>query len=474
MILNQQKNILSYNMKYFYFDISLIIFFFFNLVWVLFDSYELSFQFIQYINIFEYSFLFGIDGISIFSIYLSTFLIPLCLLFSFYNMKQKGSKEISMYQSFLFLTLFLLIFVFSALDILVFYIMFEIILIPFFILIGVSSYRKRRIHASYLFFFYTLIGSFLMLISIFSLYSFTGTSNIEVLLNNKYSFYRENIVWLTFFISFAIKIPMFPFHIWLPEAHVEAPTEGSVLLAGVLLKLGSYGFLRFLMPLFPNSTYYFSPFVILISCLGIFYTSFVTLKQIDIKRIIAYSSVSHMNVCILGLFTFHSLGIAGSIHLMIAHGLVSGGLFFLVGMLYNRYHTKLLKYYSGLVYTMPLFAFFFFVFIVSNISFPLTSNFIGEFLIIVGLFLSFNYYALAFSLVGVFICTIYSLWLYNKLVFMIPKYQYIKYYNDLSFLECALLLIILFFVFWLGIYPYSIFSILDGSINYYYFDLLYK
>jgi len=474
MTLNLSKQSYIYNSKYFYFDISLIIFFIFNFIWILFDPFEASFQFIYFIDLFEYSFLFGIDGISIFFIYLSTFLIPLCLLFSFYNMKQKSVNEIKRYQSFLFLTLFLLIFVFSALDILVFYIMFEIILIPFFVLIGISSYRKRRIHASYLFFFYTLIGSFLMLVAIFSIYSYTGTSNIEVLLNNKYSFYRENIVWLTFFISFAIKIPMFPFHIWLPEAHVEAPTEGSVLLAGVLLKLGSYGFLRFLMPLFPNSTYYFSPIVILVSCLGIFYTSFVTLKQIDIKRIIAYSSVSHMNVCILGLFSFHSLGIAGSIHLMIAHGLVSGGLFFLVGMLYNRYHTKLLKYYSGLVYTMPLFSFFLFVFIVGNISFPLTSNFIGEFLIIVSLFLSFNYYALFFTVIGVFICTVYSLWLYNKLVFMIPKYKYIKYTNDLSFLECSLLFIILFFVFWLGVYPYSIFSILDLSINYYYFDLLYK
>jgi proton-translocating NADH-quinone oxidoreductase chain M len=474
MTLNLSKQSYIYNSKYLYFDISLIIFFIFNFIWILFDPFEASFQFVYFIDLFEYSFLFGIDGISIFFIYLSTFLIPLCLLFSFYNMKQKSVSEIKRYQSFLFLTLFLLIFVFSALDILVFYIMFEIILIPFFILIGISSYRKRRIHASYLFFFYTLIGSFLMLVAIFSIYSYTGTSNIEVLLNNKYSFYRENIVWLTFFISFAIKIPMFPFHVWLPEAHVEAPTEGSVLLAGVLLKLGSYGFLRFLMPLFPNSTYYFSPLVILVSCLGIFYTSFVTLKQIDIKRIIAYSSVSHMNVCILGLFSFHSLGIAGSIHLMIAHGLVSGGLFFLVGMLYNRYHTKLLKYYSGLVYTMPLFSFFLFVFIVGNISFPLTSNFIGEFLIIVSLFLSFNYYALIFTVIGVFICTVYSLWLYNKLVFMIPKYKYIKYTNDLSFLECSLLLIILFFVFWLGIYPYSIFSILDLSINYYYFDLLYK
>ena len=389
-------------------------------------------------------------------------------------MKQKNKSEIKMYQSFLFLTLFLLVFVFSSLDILVFYIMFEIILIPFFVLIGISSYRKRRVHASYLFFFYTLVGSFLMLVAILSLYSFTGTTSVEVLLNNEYSFLRENIIWFTFFISFAIKIPMFPFHIWLPEAHVEAPTEGSVLLAGVLLKLGSYGFLRFLMPLFPNSTYYNSSLVILISCLGIFYTSFVTLKQIDIKRIIAYSSISHMNVCVLGLFTFNSVGIAGSIHLMIAHGLVSGGLFFLIGMLYGRYHTKLLKYYSGLIYTMPLFAFFFFIYTISNISFPLTSNFIGEYLILTGLLISFNYYALFFSIIGIFICTIYSLWLYNKLVFMLPRYQYIKYHNDLSLLEVSLLTTLLFFIFWIGIYPYSIFSLLDLGINYYYFDLLYK
>ena len=313
-----------------------------------------------------------------------------------------------------------------------------------------------------------------MLSSIFLLYSFTGSTSIEVLLNNNYSFYRENLVWFLFFFSFSIKIPMFPFHIWLPEAHVEAPTEGSVLLAGVLLKLGSYGFLRFLMPLFPNATYYFSPLVILISCLGIFYTSFVTLKQIDIKRIIAYSSISHMNVCILGLFTFNSIGIAGSIHLMIAHGLVSGALFFLVGMLYGRYHTKLLKYYSGLIYSMPIFSFFLFFFIVSNISFPLTSNFIGEFLIIVSLFISSNHYSLFIALVGIFICTVYSLWLYNKLIFMIPKYKYIKYYSDLSFLESSLLFVLLFYVLWIGIYPYSIFSILESSISYYFIDLLYK
>jgi len=465
---------MTYNFKYLYFDISLVIFFIFNIIWILFDPYESNFQFFFMFDALNYNFSFGIDGISLFFIYLSTLLIPLCILFSFYNMKQKNKLEIELYQSFLFLTLFLLIIVFSSLDILFFYIVFEIIIIPFFILIGISSYRKRRIHASYLFLFYTLIGSFLMLISIFSLYSYCGSTNIEVLLNNNYSFYRESLLWFSFFISFAIKIPMFPFHIWLPEAHVEAPTEGSVLLAGVLLKLGGYGFLRFLLPLFPNTTYYFSPFVILICCLGIFYTSFVTLKQIDIKRIIAYSSIAHMNVCVLGIFSFNSLGLAGSIHLMIAHGVVSGALFFLIGMLYNRYHTKLIKYYGGLIYSMPIFSFFLFFFIISNISFPLTSNFIGEFLILISLFFSFNYYILFFVCFAIFTCTIYSMWLFNKIIFMYPRIEYIKNYNDLSFLEISLLVILFFFVCWLGIYPDFIFGILNMSINYNYIELLNK
>lgn len=471
---NKDVIIFDYDIKYRFFDSTLLVFFLLNFVWIFYDPYQYDFQYFLYIDIAEYPILFGIDGISLFFIYLSSFLIPLCILFSFYNMRQQAEDTIMFYQSFLFGTLFILIAVFSTLDILFFYIFFELILIPFFLLIGISSYRKRRIHASYLFFFYTLVGSFLMLISIFLLYSFTATTNFELLLNNKYPFEKEKLVWVTFFISFAIKIPMFPFHIWLPEAHVEAPTEGSVLLAGVLLKLGSYGLLRYVLPIFTASTYYFSSFVVLLASIGIFYTSFVTLKQIDIKRIIAYSSISHMNICILGLFSLTSIGIAGSIHLMIAHGLVSGALFFLVGMLYNRYHTKLLKYYSGLIYTMPIYSFFFFFFTISNISFPLTSNFIGEFLIIISLFISKHIGSLIISSIGIFIRTIYSIWLYNKLIFMIPKYEYVKYHSDLSFLEINILSIILFFVLWFGIYPNSIFSILEMSINYYYFDLLYK
>lgn len=195
----------------------------------------------------------------------------------------------------------------------------------------------------------------------------------------------------------------------MPEAHVEAPTEGSVLLAGVLLKLGSYGYLRFLFPLFPDATYYYSPFVLFLGSLGIYYTSFVTLRQIDIKRVIAYSSVSHMNICVLGLFSFNLVGVLGSIHLMVGHGLVSAGLFFLIGMLYYRFHTKIIKYYGGLIYLMPLFSFFFFILILGNISFPFTSNFIGEFLVLVGLFYSLNFYSLIFCLIGIFICMIYSI-----------------------------------------------------------------
>jgi proton-translocating NADH-quinone oxidoreductase chain M len=456
------------NNHYIYFDISLFIFLFCNIIWILFDPFEASFQMLFHINLFNFIFYFGLDGISLFFVYLSCFLIPLCILFSFINLVKDTKKDILSINKYLLCILILLLFAFMSLDLLCFYIFFEMILIPFFILIGVSSFRKRRIHASYLFFFYTLIGSFLMLFSIFNIYSISGTTSIELLLNNKYSFYRESIIWICLFISLAIKVPMFPFHLWLPEAHVEAPTEGSVLLAGLLLKLGTYGFLRFLFPLFPNTTYYYSPIIIFIAILGIFYCSFITLKQIDIKRIIAYSSISHMNICILGLFTFTNIGIAGSIHLMIGHGIVSGGLFFLIGILYNRFHTKIIKYYSGLVYIMPLYSFFFFIFVLGNISFPLTSNFIGELLIIIGLFESLNIYALFFSFIGIFICTLYSIFMYNKLFFLIPSDKYILNTKDLFFIEYCILIPLFFLMLWFGIYPSSFFSIIEINLPFYY------
>ena len=393
------------------------------------------------------------------------------MFYSYFNLRKNHADFIYYYNMFLFSVLVLLLLVFSSMDLLFFYVCFEMILLPFFILIGISSYRKRRIHASYLFFFYTLVGSFLMLFTILNLYSVANTTSIEVLLNNDFSFYRESFLWSLLFISLAIKVPMFPFHIWLPEAHVEAPTEGSVILAGVLLKLGTYGFLRFLFPLFPCATYYFSPVVLLICCLGIFYTTSVTLRQVDVKRVIAYSSVGHMNICMMGLFSFLLFSIQGSIHLMLAHGIVSGGLFFMVGMLYNRFHTKIFKYYGGIIYIMPLFSFFFFFFTIANISFPLLSNFVGEFLIFLGLVYSFNYISLFFCSFGVFFTVVYSIWLYNRVIFLLPSF--VEKGFDLNFMEICILTSVLFFVITLGVYPNIIFSFLELSTLYYNWELLF-
>ena len=241
-----------------------------------------------------------------------------------------------------------------------------------------------------------------MLISIFSLYIHSGTTDIEIIWLTEYNNINKYIIWLAFFFSFAIKVPIFPFHIWLPEAHVEAPTEGSVFLAAILLKLGTYGFLRFLFPVFPDVTIYFAPLVLLLASLAVFYTSLTTIRQVDIKKIIAYSSVAHMNVCIIGLFSFHITSLNGSIFLMIGHGIVSSGLFFIIGFLYSRYYTKIIKYYSGIVQTMPLLSIAFFFFTLGNISMPLTSNFVGELLILIGTYNVFNFFPL--FLIGFSIC----------------------------------------------------------------------
>ena len=333
-------------------------------MWLLFDPYQCSYQYIINLNYFNINLSLGVDGISLFFIYLTSFIIPLCMVFTFKS-RLHFFSNINYYLATLLSIEILLLFVFMVMDIFLFYIFFEAILIPFFMYIGICGYRARRIHAAYLLFFYTIFGSFSMLIGIFLIYLSTGTTDLLLLSNFQFNESREKIIWILFFISFAIKVPMFPFHIWLPEAHVEASTEGSVILAGILLKLGTYGILRFLFLLFPCASFYYSPLVIVLSLLSIFYTSITTLRQIDIKRVIAYSSISHMNMCILGLFSFDINAVVGSILLMIGHGLVSSGLFFLIGMLYDRYKTKLIKYYSGLLQTMPVFSFFFlFLFVV--------------------------------------------------------------------------------------------------------------
>lgn len=426
------------------------IFIFFEVVfyWITYDPYQINFQLGYDISIRSTNIHFGVDSLSLFFIFLVSLLIPCCLLFNW----KTSILDVKEYCICLFFMECVLIFVFSVLDVLLFYIFFESILLPMFIFIGIFGSRKRRIHAAYLLFFYTLFGSLVMLGAIILLYIHVGSTDIQFLQSVEFSINRELLLWIAFFLSFSIKVPMYPFHIWLPEAHVEAPTEGSVLLAGVLLKMGSYGFLRILIPIFWNATVFFIPLIFILCSLAIIYTSFVTLRQIDLKRIIAYSSIAHMNISILGLFALNIYSIVGSIFLMIGHGIISAALFFLIGIIYDRFKTRLVKYYSGIVQIMPLFSMFFFVFILGNISFPGTCNFIGETLIFFGLSYSNLWLVLVLSF-GIFLCTAYSIILYNRTTFGYLNTTNLTYLFDISKLEFFLLLpFVLFLILW-GIYP---------------------
>ena len=395
-----------------FFCINFLSFFFFYFIKVskLYSSFFIFYSFTWFGNIINIEYNLGIDSLSIIFIFLTLFLIPICLIISwksiYYNTK---------YFFLLFLVLeILLINVFCAIDLMLFYIAFESILIPMYFLIGYWGSRERRMHAAFQFFLYTLGGSLLMLAALIFCQLNFGSTNLHFLTNIVFSPYRELVIWLCFFIAFAVKIPMMPVHIWLPEAHVESATGGSVALAGILLKLGTYGILRFLIPLLPFGSVFFTPLVYLISFFGVFYASLTTLRQIDLKKIIAYSSVIHMNYLMFGLFAFNLEGLIGSLILMVAHGFVSGGLFVCVGILYDRYHTRLQKPYGGLNYFMPIFSFFFLIFTLANISFPGSINFIGEFLVLLGIFMKNIIIGMLVMFMMIF-STCYALWLYNKI-----------------------------------------------------------
>ena len=347
---------------------------------MLWDNSSAEFQFVMPLNITTFKNLgivgfsdvyIGVDGISIFYIILTTLLIPICILVS-WNSVQILNK--------LYLLCFigleiLLIGVFTILDILGFYILFEGVLIPMYLIIGIWGSRKEKVTAAYYFFFYTLIGSVLMLLGILYIYSVTGTTDYLLLLGFELDETVQKILFLSFFASLAVKIPKFPFHIWLPQAHVEAPVAGSVILAGVLIKLGGYGLIRFTLPLLPVGVHYFTPLVFTLAVLAIIYASLTTLRQTDLKRIIAYSSVSHMGIVTLGIFSCSIIGIEGSIFLQLAHGLVSSALFIIVTILYDRHHTRLVKYYRGITTTVPIYSSLFLFFALANIGAPLTCNF---------------------------------------------------------------------------------------------------
>jgi len=392
----------------------------------------------------------GFDGISVFFFWLTTLLIFLCVLFIWNDPRFKD------YSLSLLSIELLLLLVFSVLDLFLFYIFFEAILIPMYLLIGIWGSRERKIRAVYLLFFYTLFGSLLMLTGMLYMYSITGTFNMEYLLVWSFTFDEQIWLWLAFFLSFASKVPMFPFHIWLPEAHVEAPTVGSVLLAGILLKLGVYGFLRFSLTLFPDASLFFSPLIYLLAVIGIIFTSLSAIRQTDLKRIIAYSSIAHMNLVVLGIFSFNALGIEGAILQSISHGFVSGAMFLLIGILYDRYHSRFLYYYGGLVHTMPIYAVLLLIFTMANIALPGTSSFVGEFILLTGIF-KINGFICFIASTGVILCGAYSLWVYNRMIFGNLKISYTLKFKDINFREFSILLPLLFFVFFMGIYP-SFFS----------------
>lgn len=442
-------------------SISLITFVYSLLFWICFDNSCTKFQYVEQIPWLSFSninFYYGIDGISLLFLILTTFLVPSCLLV--------GWSSISKYQreyfvAFLVLEAFMLA-VFCMLDVLLFFVFFESVLIPMFIIIGVWGSRQRKIRAAYQFFLYTLFGSVFMLLAILFIYFQTGTTDVQILYSTEWSTRRQILLFVAFFASFAVKIPMVPVHIWLPEAHVEAPTAGSVILAGILLKLGTYGLLRFSMPMFPEATAYFTPFIYTLSVIAIIYTSLTTLRQIDLKKIIAYSSVAHMNFVTIGMFSLNVQGIEGSILLMLSHGLVSSALFLCVGALYDRHHTRLVKYYGGLCSTMPIFSLIFLFFTLGNMSLPGTSSFVGEFLILVGAFQS-NTSIATLAAIGMVLGAAYSIWLYNRVVF--GNWKHIHNFTDLNRRELCLIAPFVIGVLWMGIYPEIFLDCMHSSVN---------
>jgi len=440
-------------------------FFLTMLLWIFFNNEIGNFVYVlhlPWLSLFNIYYSLGVDGISIFFIILTAFLIPICILISWNSIIYKMKEFILM----LLLTEFLLINVFAVLDLFFFYIFFEGVLIPMFIIIGIWGSRQRKIHAAYQFFFYTLFGSILMLLGVIIIYFQTGTTDIQILSQIEISKPKQLILWLAFFASFSVKVPMVPVHIWLPEAHVEAPTAGSVILAGVLLKLGTYGIIRFMIPMFPYAMYYFTPLVFTMCVIGILYSASTTIRQIDLKKIIAYSSVAHMNFALLGLFVNNTQGIEGSLFFMLGHGVVSSALFLCIGILYDRYHTRNILYYGGLAQVMPLFSLFFLVFTLANLGLPGMVNFIGEFLVLVGTW-KVNTTVIFLASMGLILGAVYAIWFYNRLVFGQIRFYSLQRFSDLTRREFSLLLPLFIMVFVMGIYPALFLDTFNLAVNNY-------
>jgi NADH-quinone oxidoreductase subunit M len=406
------------------------------------------------------SYRMGIDGISMPLLMLTTFLMPICILASWYVNKRVKEYMIA------FLVLeTLMIGVFCALDLFLFYVFFEAGLIPMFLIIGIWG-GPRRVYASFKFFLYTLLGSVLMLLAIIAMYWHAGTTDIATLIAKPDTFPADmqKWLWLAFFASFAVKMPMWPVHTWLPDAHVEAPTAGSVILAAILLKMGGYGFLRFSLPMFPDASLYFQTLVYTLSIVAIIYTSLVALVQEDMKKLIAYSSVAHMGFVTMGIFSMTRQGIDGAMFQMISHGLVSGALFLCVGVVYDRMHTREISAYGGLVNNMPLYAAIFMLFTMANVGLPGTSGFVGEFMTLLGAFQD-NTWVAAFATTGVILSACYALWLYRRVAFGKLEKPSLTWMPDVTKREFATLLPLVILTIYFGVYPSPILDTVGATVE---------
>ncbi len=440
---------------------SLVVFALSLILWFRFDQANPGFQFVEqadWLPEFGVGYHMGVDGISVLFVLLSTALTPLCILASW----EAITTRVREYMVAFLVLETMMVGMFSALDFVVFYIFFEGVLIPMFLIIGVWG-GARRVYAAFKFFLYTLLGSVLMLLAILYLWYNAGTTDIPTLFETAVPRAAQTWIFLAFLASFAVKVPMWPVHTWLPDAHVEAPTAGSVILAGVLLKMGAYGFLRFSLPILPEASADFAPLIFVLSIVAVVYTSLVALAQQDMKKLIAYSSVAHMGIVTLGIFTFNAQGLSGALFTMLAHGVVSGALFLCVGVLYDRVHSRDIARYGGVAKIMPSYALIFLLFTMASIGLPGTANFVGEFLVIVGAWRVNPWVAFGAAL-GMILGAAYMLWLYRRVAFGRITRDDLRALLDLSPREYAVFAPLILLTLWMGVYPQSFLSFFEASV----------
>ncbi|TVR98309.1 MAG: NADH-quinone oxidoreductase subunit M [Rhodospirillales bacterium] len=431
-------------------------------LWAGFDSTTAEFQFreqAEWMPELGIAYHLGIDGISLPFVLLSTLLTPICVLASWESI-QSRVKEYMV--AFLVMET-MMVGMFSSLDLVLFFVFFEGVLIPMFLIIGIWG-GPRRVYAAFKFFLYTLVGSLLMLLAMLAMFFTAGTTDIPTLL--QFDFPRSMQVWLwfAFLVAFAVKLPMWPVHTWLPDAHVEAPTAGSVILAGVLLKFGGYGFLRFSLPMFPEASIEFAPLIFALSVVAVIYASLVALAQEDMKKLIAYSSVAHMGFVTVGAFSMTVQGVQGAVFQMLSHGIVSAALFLIVGVVYDRVHSREIAMYGGLVHRMPVYAAVFMLFMLASVGLPGTSGFVGEFLVLLGIF-QVNSWVAAFTATGIVLGAAYMLFLYRRVIFGVLSKDHLKKISDLSPREVLVFLPLVVLVLWMGVYPSTFLDMMDASVT---------